>query len=144
MTVLHYGYNGWTYIYLYRYMHLINYIFYATPLHNMLRKSWRSRRENTLVRVLWGRNTDMPSKVISVFEILSVRNVFWSERNIIRVDAFKLINKYNADTNLFESRIVGHHNIIYIYIYISCVCVCVCVCACTSCTYSYGFAIAPI
>lgn len=66
----------------------------------------------------------MPFKVISVFEILSVRNVFWSERNIIRVDAFKLINKYNTHTNLFESRIVGHHNIIYI----SRVCVCVCVC----------------
>lgn len=57
----------------------------------------------------------MPFKVISVFEILSVRNAFWSERNIIRVDAFKLINKYNTHTNLFESRIVGHRNIIYIY-----------------------------
>lgn len=27
MTVLHYGYNGCTFIYLYRYMHLIKYIY---------------------------------------------------------------------------------------------------------------------
>jgi len=35
----------------------------------------------------------MPFKAISVFEILGVHNVFSSERNITRVDAFKLINK---------------------------------------------------
>lgn len=35
----------------------------------------------------------MPFKAISVFEILGVHNVSSRERNIIRVDAFKLMNK---------------------------------------------------